>query len=317
MKLLLTGVPGFLGTCLKKYFIAHGWSVDSMGLTGDGSDRMNGGQHFICDLSANVPEIKESYDLVIHAAGKAHVLPRTAAERQSFYDVNVTGTQNLLRALEPVPPRSIVFISSVAVYGAQFGERISESAPLNAVDPYGKSKIMAEEAIRSWEFSRPVSRGIVRLPLIAGPNAPGNLGSMLGAMKSGRFFNIGDGRCRRSVISVYDIAPFIEVLSEKGGIYNLTDTADISFRELYSGIRQIVSVPYRPNLPRFIAYPLALVGEFGQIVLRRTLPFNLRRYRQMTMSLTFDGTHANNDFKWKPERILTHLDILLEERTEF
>ena len=55
--------------------------------------------------------------MVIHAAGKAHSVPKTAFEKQQFYDINVLGTQNLLAGFEKIGlPKQFVFISSVAVY---------------------------------------------------------------------------------------------------------------------------------------------------------------------------------------------------------
>ena len=59
---------------------------------------------------------RERYDVVFHAAGKAHSIPKTEAEKQAFFDVNLQGTKNLYAALEKAGiPTAFIFVSSVAV----------------------------------------------------------------------------------------------------------------------------------------------------------------------------------------------------------
>ena len=311
MKLLLTGYPGFLARSIKVWFEQQGWSVDTLGLLKLSTEEKGSGTHVVCNLAEQVPTLpKGRYDLVIHAAGKAHVIPRTAEEAAAFFAVNVQGTANLLAALQNTPPRAILFISSVGVYGLISGEAVTEEAALLAEDPYGKSKIEAEKLILNTAFPEPVRRGIVRLPLIAGANAPGNLGSMFRAMRKGLYFNVGSGAARRSVILLRDIAPFLAELAERGGVYNLTDGRDLSFAELYSGLRKLNQFPYRPGLPFWCATLLALTGEVIQKITHRQFLFNQRRLRQMTQTLTFSGGAALRDFSWRPHPVLDHLGEL-------
>ena len=312
MKLLLTGYPGFLASSIKDWFEGQGWEVDTLGLLPFPEGEKSTGKHLQCNLAAEVPALPDvHYDLVIHAAGKAHVVPRTEAEKKSFYDVNVTGTENILTALRKTPPRSIVFISSVAVYGVDQGELIKEDAPLSAKTPYGESKIMAEKLIRDAEFSQSVIRGIVRLPLIAGKNAPGNLGSMINAIRKGYYFNVAGGRAARSVVLKDDIAPFLKVLGEHGGTYNFTDLRGLTYAELYREIRKYVSCPRRPDLPYWIAWCLALAGECLRFVIRRPVPFDFYRLEKLTTSLTFDSSRAAKEIPFAPRPVLENIKEIL------
>ncbi len=312
MKILLTGYPGFLSRYLYQYFLSRGYEIDTLGL--NEAESAEGCRHYIFNLTSGVPKlIGGKYDIVIHAAGKAHTIPRCSAEIASFFDVNVKGTENLLNALCENAPASFIFISSVAVYGAETGERISENAKLNANDPYGLSKIMAERLISQWCVSHNVRCGIVRLPIIAGSDAPGNWRSMVNAVKRGYFFNIGSGACVRSVISVFDIAPFLEILSNNGGIFNLTDNRDVSFSSLYKGMRRILNAPYRPSVPKFLAWPIAAMGELLGRLTRKNMPLNFKRYRQMTKSLTFDGTAAITQLKFSPTCVAENLDLFVKK----
>lgn len=312
MKILLTGYPGFLASTIKDWFESKGWNVDTLGLLPYPQGISQTGTHYVCNLANEVPDLaKKNYDLVIHAAGKAHVIPRNEAEQKSFFDVNVTGTRHILDALQPNPPKSIVFISSVAVYGKETGDMIREDAPLLADTPYGKSKIQAEELIRNTPFSKDVIRGIVRLPLIAGKDAPGNLGSMIKAIQKGFYFNISGGKTVRSVVLKSDIAPFLYELGQKGGTYNFTDGRGITYKELDQKVHDLIPCPKRPGLPYWLAWMLALGGEFLELFLRRPMPLDFYRLDKLVSNLTFDNTKATKDIPFSPRHVIDHVNEII------
>ena len=166
-KLLFTGGTGFLGKNVMP-LLTQQYEVTTCGITQDDMIKAN--------LAKEVPVLSEKYDVVLHACGKAHMVPKTEAEKQAFYDVNYTGTIHLCDALEKVgAPKALIFISTVAVYGCEFGELIDEYHPLNGNSPYAKSKIMAEEYLTKWCLDHQVRLGILRPSLLAGKDAPGNL----------------------------------------------------------------------------------------------------------------------------------------------
>ena len=153
-KLLFTGASGFLGYNILP-ILEKTYDVHTIGLTDDDDIKIN--------IAKEVPPINTHYDVVLHAAGKAHVVPKTEEEKQMFFDVNYQGTVNLCNALENAGiPKALVFISTVAVYGCEFGENIDENYPLNGNSPYAKSKIMAEEYLTKWCSAHGVVPGILR-----------------------------------------------------------------------------------------------------------------------------------------------------------
>lgn len=80
--------------------------------------------------------------MVLHTCGKAHIVPRTEEEKQASFDVNYTGTIHLCEALERVGvPKALIFISTVAVYGCESGEMITEEHPLSGDTPYAKIRL--------------------------------------------------------------------------------------------------------------------------------------------------------------------------------
>lgn len=176
-KLLFTGGTGFLGNNTKPV-LDKIYAVTTIGI----SDKDEIKANFVNEI----PDLPARYDVVLHAAGKAHIYPKTPEEIQAFYDVNYQGTRNLCRALEKVgAPKSFIFISTSAVYGIDNGNYVTEDYPLNGDSPYARSKIMAEEFLQDWCSRNKVVLTILRPSLIAGENAPGNLGAMVKGIKTG------------------------------------------------------------------------------------------------------------------------------------
>lgn len=162
------------------------------------------------NLVAGVPNLPEHYDVVLHAAGKAHIYPKTDAEIKSFYDVNYEGTVNLCKALEKVGlPKSFIFISTLDVYGLAVGEGIDETAPKNPTTHYAISKLQAEKFLVKWAEEKGVILGILRPSLMVGPNPPGNLQSMINGIKKGYYVNIAGGNTRKSLMMINDIAHLV------------------------------------------------------------------------------------------------------------
>ena len=102
------------------------------------------------------------------------------------------GSINLLASFESKKfQKNLIFISSVSVYGLITGSLVDENASLKASDPYGLSKIKAEQYISSWGKNQWCKNILIWLPLLAGLNPPGNLNKMINSIKYGYFFNVG------------------------------------------------------------------------------------------------------------------------------
>lgn len=296
MKLLFTGASGFLGNNILP--LLDEYDIVTIGLSNEDS--------LIIDISKNIPALNKSYDIILHAAGKAHSVPRTEVEKKVFFDVNLQGTKNLCNALEVSGiPKAFIFISTVAVYGCNYGENIAEEHPLNGTTPYALSKIQAEQFLIEWCKKHNVTLGIIRPSLIAGSNPPGNLGAMINGIKSGKYLSIAGGKARKSVLMVQDIAELIPLLAEKGGIYNVCDTYHPSFRELESIICKQLNKSLPLNIPAWVAKSMALVGD----CLGNKAPINSLKLKKITESLTFSNEKAIRELGWKPSNVLENLKI--------
>lgn len=297
-KLLFTGASGFLGYNILPILHKEYETVHTMGLGQEDDIKIN--------LAKEVPAINTHYDIVLHACGKAHVVPRTPEEEKAFYDVNYEGTRNLCTALEKAGvPKALVFISTVAVYGCESGELISEDYPLNGDTPYAKSKIMAEDFLTKWCSENGVVLGILRPSLLAGKNAPGNLGAMVNGVRKGFYMNIAGGKVTKSVLMAEDIARILPLVAEKGGIYNVCDTRQPSFGELSVSVARQLGKRKPISIPYWMAWCMAKVGD----LLGSKAPINSYKLSKMTESLTFSNEKARRELGWEPLDVLENYKI--------
>ena len=295
--LLFTGATGFLGTNIYK-LLASNYQIDTIGLTPRDDYQVN--------IANDIPKLIRPYDIVLHAAGKAHSVPKTQDEAKAFFDVNFTGTKNLCYALEKCAiPKSFIFISTVAVYGCDSGVNISENYPLNGITPYALSKIKAEEYLTKWCIKHNVILSILRPSLIAGPNPPGNLGAMINGIRNGRYFAIGGNKSRKSILMVQDIANLVPMLVERGGVFNICDSLHPSFEELEQLISQQLDKSRPFSIPYIIAKAMAFVGDS----LGKSAPINSSKLSKITKSLTFSNEKAIKELGWKPLNVLENFKI--------
>jgi nucleoside-diphosphate-sugar epimerase len=257
---------------------------------------------FLWDNLTKLPKA----DIVLHLAGKAHSIPKTADEEKVFYDVNLVLTKKLCAALENTGiPKSFIFISTVAVYGLEAGEGITEETPLYGNTPYALSKIQAEEFMTEWCKKNNVILTILRPSLIAGPNPPGNLGAMINGIKSGKYLNIGGGKARKSVLMVQDIANLIPLVADKGGVYNVCDSEHPTFRDLEETISNQLGKPVPISIPLKLA---KLMARFGDLIGNKS-PINTDKLDKITKSLTFSNEKAKKELGWEPLNVKVNFKI--------
>ena len=297
MNLLFTGASGFLGINILE-LLRQRYLITTVGLTAI--------DNIQCNIAEEIPELSEKYDIVLHAAGKAHSVPKTEAESKVFFDVNLQGTKHLCAALEDTGlPKSFIFISTVAVYGIETGENITEDYPLNGTGPYALSKIQAEQFLKEWCGINNVTLTILRPSLIAGPNPPGNLGAMIKGISTGKYLSIGGGKARKSVLMVQDIANLIPLVADKGGVYNVCDSHHPSFRELEELICKQLNKSSVISVPFYIAKLLAIVGD----LLGKYAPINSDKLSKITKSLTFSNEKAKKELAWESIDVIKNFKI--------
>ncbi len=282
--ILLTGHTGFLGKQIGKSLTDDGRQVVGLGRSKQSDIQ--------CDLSLSVPDfsaLKEKLniqtsvknavdfslsgiDLVIHAAGLAHRVPKTEVERKAFFQVNVEGTRNLLEGLlrASMIPKQFLFVSTIALYGDPMDElksvppypSRSEAESLN-LSPYGWSKWESEQLVREWCDKNGCNCLIWRLPLIVGEDAPGNLGAMEKAIKRGYYFRIGNSYQRfRYFVNMSDLQSMvINLIGNEQGTINV-----FSGKKSYGEFEDEFAAKYGKSIKTMPVSLVRYLAKFGDFI---------------------------------------------------
>lgn len=150
-KLLITGGAGYIGSILTSYLIDSGYDVVVLDDLSSGS-AIDSRATFIKASILDKPALQRALtgiNAVIHCAAKS-LVEESVSNPESYKQVNTEGTRVLLEAMCIANVEKIIFSSTAAVYGDAKVQPISEDSNVNAVNPYGKSKIEAEQVISEF-----------------------------------------------------------------------------------------------------------------------------------------------------------------------
>jgi nucleoside-diphosphate-sugar epimerase len=196
---------------------------------------------------ADVRDADTLHNVLSHEA----IIINLAAEHKdnirplSLYDdVNVNGAKNICAVAREKNVNTIVFTSTVAVYGfAKIGtDELGLIAPFN---DYGRTKYEAEQVFKAWHAEDPIKRVlvIIRPTVVFGEKNRGNVFNLLKQIASGKFVMIGDGDNRKSMAYVENLVAFIEhAIPFVPGvhIFNYVDKPDFSMTELVGMVNEIL-----------------------------------------------------------------------------
>jgi len=221
MKILVIGGSGFIGTCLIKKLL----NTENDVLNYDRKNSKNYPEKTIIgDIrnSNRLIRVTQYIDLVIHLAAEHedNIYPTSL-----YYDVNVSGTQNIIDACVINNINKIIFTSTVALYGLNPISTAEGSIP-RPFNDYGKSKLQAEKLLIKWqegEIDRSLS--IIRPTVIFGENNRGNIYALMNQIALDRFMPIGKCDNRKSIAYVGNLVEFI-LFSLNNNDYNLINYAD-------------------------------------------------------------------------------------------
>jgi len=250
-----------------------------------------------------------STDALSEAIDAKSLLINLAAEhrddvkpRRLYDDVNVQGARNLCEVARRKEITTIVFTSSVAVYGfAPLGT--DETGAINPFNDYGRTKHEAEEVFKAWHAEAPGERTlvIVRPTVVFGERNRGNVYNLLRQIASGRFVMIGSGENRKSMAYVENVAAFLEfALTFKPGlhIYNFIDKPDFTMNSLVGTVSKVLGKADRTTfrLPLAVGYSIGKVFDAAAAVSGRKLAISSVRVRKFAANTVFDSTIGATGF---------------------
>lgn len=216
-----------------------------------------------------------------------------------YYDVNVTGAANVLAAMNHNCISKILFVSSVSIYGLNQKDPGENTSP-QPFNDYGKSKWQAEEVMRRWHAEDPGNRTlvIVRPTVIFGPGNKGNVYQLLKQIESGKFIMVGNGRNKKSMAYIENVALFMSLLINEGSggyqVYNYADKPDLTMNELITCTEESMhkkKFPFR--IPYFIGYAGGLALDILSKLTGKKFPISAVRIKKWCAETQYNAEKKN------------------------
>lgn len=167
MKVLITGVNGFVGKHLSRYLKSKGFDTIGLDIT-EGADLrgdITNRDYVFGELA------RKDFDSVVHLAALADI-KKTTEDPYNTYSVNCFGTLNLLELASRKNVERFLYASSANVYGVPAERPATEDTPFNPRLPYDYSKVVSETLVRSYWIHKKLKISITRSWLLFGEWEP-------------------------------------------------------------------------------------------------------------------------------------------------
>lgn len=296
-RFLVTGANGFVGRAVCSDLSKRGFSVRAA--VRSAKSAVEGLECSVVgaiDDKTGWQEALGDIDVVIHLAARVHVR-RDDAEfpLEKFRKVNVAGTEHLARSAAASGVKRLVYVSSIKVNGeASSGEdKFTEMDAPSPQDPYGISKMEAEQALRRVANETGLEVVIIRPPLVYGAGVKGNYAEMLKILARGIPLPLASVENQRSLLYVGNLVDALILCAvhpaAAGQTYLVSDGGDISTPEL---LRQLGVAMGHPA--RLFLCPTALLKLAGRLTGKSD------QIERLTGSLQVDSSKIRSELDWQP-----------------
>jgi UDP-glucose 4-epimerase len=274
MKVLVVGGAGYIGSHMVKMLLAEGHEVITFDNLSSGyRDAVVGGTFVQADLADKTALddvfVKYAPDAVMHFASYIQV-GESVRHPDKYYLNNFTNTMNLLDAMVKHGVNYFIFSSTAAVFGEPEYVPIDEAHAKNPLNPYGRSKLMVEQALGDYERAYGIKSVCLRYFNAAGADPEGQLGErhepethliplVLQAISGrrdnitvfGRDYDTPDGTCIRDYIHIVDLCSAHSLALQKlmetniSRRYNLGNGAGFSVQEVIAAAQKVTGKPIK------------------------------------------------------------------------
>ncbi len=250
-----------------------------------------------------------NYDQILIPDGTKSVVLLAAEHRDDvnpqslYYDVNCEGTKNVLKKMDEMGVKNLIFTSSVAVYGLNKNNP-DENHEIDPFNHYGKSKWEAEKIIREWYESDKEQKSVViiRPTVIFGERNRGNVYNLLKYISDGKFIMVGSGQNKKSMAYVGNVVQFIIQNIEKSkksyNIYNYSDKPDYNMLDLTKFIENKMKIKTLGlKIPYKIGLMIGKIFDIISFILKKKLPISYVRVKKFCATTQFNSSKAHKIFK--------------------
>ncbi|MFV3368079.1 UDP-glucose 4-epimerase family protein [Pseudomonas sp. NY15435] len=299
MKVLLTGATGFVGRGVLARLRQEDdvqVRVSQRGIAAQWPDGVEVAQIDGLSVAQSWAQALRGVDVVIHCAGRVHVMDERAADPLAeFRSVNVEATRHLAQEAAAAGVKRFVFVSSIKVNGEETAPGLpftADAAP-QPQDPYGQSKLEAEQALFAVAAQTGLEVVVVRPPLVYGPGVKANFASLMRALQRRLPLPFGAIDNRRSLVARDNLVDLLLLCAQHpaaaGQVFLVSDGEDLSTAQLCRGLSKALGVR-----PRLLPVPSGLLHLLGLLTGRS------QQVRRLLGSLQVDISATRRQLGWIP-----------------
>lgn len=290
---LVTGASGFVGEALVRKLAAAGHAVT--GVSRHGAEVNRPDMNCVKRYEDAAP-LMAGHACLVHLAARVHVMNDAAQDPlAAFRAANVTLTLNLARQAAAAGIKRFVFISSIKVNGEATlpGQPFTEHDAFAPQDPYGVSKMEAEQGLRQIAAETGLEVVIIRPPLVYGPGVRANFAALMQAVARGVPLPLGAINNRRSLVALDNLLDLIVTCLSHPAAANQTflvsDGEDLSTPELVRRMARAVGKP-----ARLLPVPLWLLDAGARLLGKQD------QLQRLSGSLQLDISKNRDLLGWQP-----------------
>ena len=241
-------------------------------------------------------EALQGIDVVIHAAARVPVINERAADLLAeFRAVNVEATRQLARQAVAAGVKRFVYVSSIKVNGEETepGQPYRSDSVAHPQDPYGQSKLEAEQMLFAMAGETGLEVVTVRPPLVYGPGVKANFASLMGALQRRLPLPFAAIDNRRSLVARDNLVDLLLQCARHpaaaGRVFLASDGQDLSTAQLCRELSEALGVR-----PRLLPVPGLILRALGLLTGRS------QQMQRLLGSLQVDISTTRQILDWKP-----------------
>ena len=301
---LVTGAAGFIGRRLCRRLQQEGSRVRVL-LRSEADGPWDETQCCTLGTDRVSADVLAGVDTVYHLAGVVHAMATIDVDPSQYYAVNTAASEELAKQGAAAGVRQFIYFSSVKAVADPGNECVDESWQRPPNDPYGQSKLEAEQRLFAIGSESGMQVTVLRPALVYGPAVKGNLWRMLQAIDKGRFPPLPDTGNQRSMVCVDDLVDAARLAADSpqadGQVYIVSDGAHYSTRQMSDWMHEALGrkVPGW-SIPVFVLRAGALLGDVTERVSGRPLPLNPGVLQRLLGSACYRSDKIQQELGWRP-----------------